>query len=91
VRAVLCCAGCWLAVLQLLRLTAACPGKISFQILGFALPVDLLKKRKRAKPSACRGEGSAAAGLQLRVRFLLAALLAMPGTALALQCVSKAA
>ena len=30
-----------------LRPTAACPGKISFQILGFALPVDLLKKRKR--------------------------------------------
>jgi hypothetical protein len=37
----------------------------------------------------CRGEGSAA-GLQLRVRFLPAALLAMLRTALALQCVSKA-
>jgi hypothetical protein len=29
-------------------------------------------------------------GLQLRVRFVPAALLAMLGTALALQCVSKA-
>jgi hypothetical protein len=37
----------------------------------------------------CRGEGSAA-GLQLRVRFAPAALLAMLGTAVALQCVSKA-
>jgi hypothetical protein len=37
----------------------------------------------------CRGEGSAA-GLQLRVRFVPAALLAMLRTALALQCVSKA-
>ena len=35
------------------------------------------------------GEGSAA-GLQLRVRFVPAALLAMLRTALALQCVSKA-
>jgi hypothetical protein len=40
-------------------------------------------------PPACRGEGSAVR-LQLRVRFLPAALLAMLGTALALQCVSKA-
>jgi hypothetical protein len=38
---------------------------------------------------ACRGEGSAV-GLQLRVRFVPAALLAMLRTALALQCVSKA-
>jgi hypothetical protein len=37
----------------------------------------------------CSGEGSAA-GLQLRVRFVPAALLAMLRTALALQCVSKA-
>jgi hypothetical protein len=34
------------------------------------------------KLSACRGEGSAV-GLQLRVRFVPAALLAMPRTALA--------
>jgi hypothetical protein len=37
---------------------------------------------------ACRGEGSAA-GLQLRVRVVLAALMAVLRTALALQCVSK--
>jgi hypothetical protein len=37
----------------------------------------------------CHGEGSAA-GLQLRVRAVPAALLAMLRTALALQCVSKA-
>jgi hypothetical protein len=36
-----------------------------------------------------RGEGSAA-GLQLRVRFVPAALLAVLRTALALRCVSKA-
>jgi hypothetical protein len=40
-------------------------------------------------PAAWSGGGSAV-GLQLRVRFVPAALLAMPGTALALQCVSKA-
>jgi hypothetical protein len=47
------------------------------------------KKKKKKKLSACRGEGSVV-GLQLRVRFLPAALLAMLWTALALQCVSKA-
>jgi hypothetical protein len=46
-------------------------------------------KKKKKKLSACRGEGSAV-GLRLRVRFVPAALLAMPRTALALQCVSKA-
>jgi hypothetical protein len=45
--------------------------------------------QKKNKLSACRDEGSAA-GLQLRVRFVPAALLAMLGAALALQCVSKA-
>jgi hypothetical protein len=39
------------------------------------------------KLPACRGGGSAA-GLQLRVRFVPKALLAMLRTALALQCVS---
>jgi hypothetical protein len=39
--------------------------------------------------SACRGEGTVV-GLQLRVRFVPAALLAMLRTALAPQCVSKA-
>ena len=48
-----------------------------------------LKEEEEEKLSACRGEGSAA-GLQLRVRFVPAALLAMLRTALALQCVSKA-
>jgi hypothetical protein len=43
--------------------------------------------KKGRKLSACRGEGSAV-GLQLRVRFVPAALLAMLRTALALQCVS---
>jgi hypothetical protein len=43
----------------------------------------------KEKLPACRGEGSAA-GLQLRVRFVPAALLAMLRTALDLQCVSKA-
>jgi hypothetical protein len=46
----------------------------------------LPKKKKKKKLSACRGEGSAV-GLQLRVRFVPAALLAMLRTALALQCV----
>jgi hypothetical protein len=46
-------------------------------------------RRKKKKLSACRGEGSVA-GLQLRVRFVPAALLAVLGTALALQCVSEA-
>jgi hypothetical protein len=46
-------------------------------------------KKKKKKSSACRGEGSAV-GLQLRVRFVPAAMLAMLRTALALQCVSKA-
>jgi hypothetical protein len=41
------------------------------------------------KSPACRGEGSAV-GLQLRVRFVPAALLAMLGTALAPRFVSKA-
>jgi hypothetical protein len=50
-------------------------------------PLPVLKKKK--KLPACRGGGSAA-GLQLRVRFVPAALLAMLRTALALQCVSKA-
>jgi hypothetical protein len=47
------------------------------------------EEEKGKKLSACRGEGSAA-GLQLCVRFVPAALLAMLRTALALQCVSKA-
>jgi hypothetical protein len=50
--------------------------------------VEQLSLRKR-ETSACRGEGSAA-GLQLRVRFVPAALLAMLRTALPLQCVSGA-
>jgi hypothetical protein len=48
-----------------------------------------LCRRGNKKLSACRGEGSVV-GLQLRVRFVPAALLAMLRTALALQCVSKA-
>ena len=48
-----------------------------------------LMRKKKKKLSACRGEGSVV-GLQLRVRFVPAALLAMLRTALALQCVSKA-
>jgi lipocalin len=50
-------------------------------------------RRSNTELSACRGEGSAvkgAAWLQLRVRFVPAALLVMLRTALALQCVSKA-
>jgi hypothetical protein len=47
------------------------------------------RRRRKKKSSACRGEGSAV-GLQLRVRFVPAALLAMLRTALALQCVSEA-
>jgi hypothetical protein len=54
-----------------------------------ASPVRLSLEEDKKKLPACRGEGSAA-GLQLRVRFVPAALLAMLGTALALQCVSKA-
>jgi hypothetical protein len=50
---------------------------------------DEIEKKKKKKLSACRGEGSVA-GLQLRVRFVPAALLSMLRTALALQCVSKA-
>jgi hypothetical protein len=46
------------------------------------------RKKKKKKLSACRGEGSAV-GLQLRVLFVPAALLAVPRTALALECVSK--
>jgi hypothetical protein len=46
-------------------------------------------KKEKEKLSACRGEGSVV-GLQLRVRFVPAALLAMLRAALALQCVSKA-
>jgi hypothetical protein len=45
--------------------------------------------RGGGKLSACRGEGSVV-GLQLRVRFVPAALLAVLRAALALQCVSKA-
>jgi hypothetical protein len=60
------------------------------KIVGFgAWSLNLLKKKKKKKLSACRGEGSAV-GLQLRVRFVSAALLAMLRTALALRCVSKA-
>jgi hypothetical protein len=47
------------------------------------------EEEEKKKLSACRGEGSAV-GLQLRVRFVPAALLAMLGTVLALRCVSKA-
>jgi hypothetical protein len=46
--------------------------------------------RKKTTAKLCRGEGSVVLGLQLRVRFAPAALLAMLRTALALQCVSKA-
>jgi hypothetical protein len=45
-----------------------------------------MQQKRKKKLSACRGEGSAV-GLQLRVRFVPAALLAMLRTALALQCV----
>jgi hypothetical protein len=47
------------------------------------------RKEKERKSPACRGEGGVA-GLQLRVRFVPAALLAVLRTALALRCVSKA-
>jgi hypothetical protein len=47
------------------------------------------KKKKRGITRLPCGEGSAA-GLQLRVRFVPAALLAMRRTALVLQCVPKA-
>jgi hypothetical protein len=57
---------------------------------GFTVSAKKKKKKEEKKrPPACRGGGSAA-GLQLRVRFVPAALLAMLRTALALQCVSKA-
>jgi hypothetical protein len=46
-------------------------------------------EQEKKKITPCRGEGSAA-GLQLRARFVPAALLAMLRAALALQCVSKA-
>jgi hypothetical protein len=46
-------------------------------------------RKKKKKLSACRGEGSVV-GLQLRVRFVPAALLAMLRTALALQAVRLA-
>jgi hypothetical protein len=46
-------------------------------------------KKAGGKLSACRGEGSATR-LQLRLRFVLAAMMAVLRTALALQCVSKA-
>jgi hypothetical protein len=49
----------------------------------------LEKKKKELSACRCRGEGSLV-GLQLRVRFVPAALLVMLRTALALQCVSKA-
>jgi hypothetical protein len=46
---------------------------------------DLLVRREKEKElPACRGEGSVA-GLQLRVRFVPAAMLSMLRTALALQ------
>jgi hypothetical protein len=48
------------------------------------------KKKKKKKLSACRGEGSVV-GLQLRVRFVPAALLAMLRTALALQLLGQVA
>jgi hypothetical protein len=52
-------------------------------LLGWGTIVPLLlAKKKKEKLSACRGEGSAV-GLQLRVRFVPAALLAMLRTALA--------
>jgi hypothetical protein len=51
--------------------------------------ISARQARKKKKLSASRGEGSVV-GLQLRVRFVPAALLAMLRTALALQCVSKA-
>ena len=54
-----------------------------------ATGVMRIKQEKKEGLSACHGEGSAA-GLQLRVRVVHAAVLAMLGTALALQCVSKA-
>jgi hypothetical protein len=57
--------------------------------LGVVNEGFISKKKKKKKLSACRGEGSVV-GLQLRVRFVPAALLAMLRTALALQCVSKA-
>jgi hypothetical protein len=44
------------------------------------------RRKKKEELPACRGEGSAA-GLQLRVRVVSAALLAMLRTALALRCV----
>jgi hypothetical protein len=56
---------------------------------GASVWLEVGARRKEKKLSACRGEGSVA-GLQLRVRFVPAALLAVLGTALALQCVSKA-
>jgi hypothetical protein len=56
---------------------------------GVVVVVRSCRERRKKKLSACRGEGSAV-GLQLRVRFVPAALLAMLRTALALQCVSKA-
>jgi hypothetical protein len=58
-----------------------------------AIRISLVKggeeeEEEKKEPPACRGEAD---GLQLRVRFVPAALLAMLmlRTALALQCVSK--
>jgi hypothetical protein len=49
---------------------------------------DIVRRKKQKKyPLPCEGS---TAGLQLRVRFVPAALLAMLRTALALQCVSRA-
>jgi hypothetical protein len=68
---------------------------LKFTKRHYPLAVAKKKKKERRKKnlSACRGEGSAV-GLQLRARFVFhfvpAALLAMPRTALAPQCVSKA-
>jgi hypothetical protein len=50
--------------------------------VGHDSSVTSCGKKKKEKLSACRGEGSAV-GLQLRVRFVPAALLAMLRTALA--------
>jgi hypothetical protein len=61
-----------------------------FAVLSKQLQSSEAIYRPKKKLSACRGEGSAV-GLQLRVRFVPASLLAMLRTALlALQCVSKA-
>ena len=72
-------------VLVLVVVLSWCLGAFSQQPavviwLGYAPSAG---RKKKKKLSACRGEGSAV-GLQLRVRFVPAALLAMLRTALAL-------